>query len=368
MAGANGEKVIAPGTENSYTFSLRNNAGGYLDYKMTMNSFFEGLPDDKVIPVEVRVKSMNGWLLGDDTTWKPVLELADVEDSAVLHYAASAVYTLEWRWPFESGDDAWDTWLGSQSEDITLTIQINTQSSYHLPEIPAVTVPIPSVFRPDHIAYIYGFEDGTVRPNALITRAEVAAIFYRLLKDEVRVKYETNECPFPDIEEDAWYRTEATTLTNMGIFEGYPDGLFHGEDTITRGEFATILARLSERELSKKDKTEFTDIEGHWAEEEITLIEQFQWIVGYEDGTFRPNDFISRAEAVTMVNRVLHRMPESIGDMHKDMHIWPDNSDPEAWYYIAIQEASHTHDHVRLRGTRERWTRILNDAEIAVLV
>ena len=360
VAGRNNDKVIAPGTENSYTFSLKNNADGTLDYRMTMNSFFGGIPDDKVIPVEVRVKSRGGWLLGDDTTWEPVLELKKVEDAAVLLPNTSAVYTLEWRWPFESGQDELDTWLGSQTNDITLTIQIITESSYHWPEVPPVLAPIPPMLNGvDHFAYIYGYEDGRVQPEANITRAEVAAIFYRLLKDEYRAKYETEEHTYSDIPEQAWYRTEVATMTNAGILKGYPDGTFRGNDTITRAELAAVLARLSEEKLTIDKKTQFTDIGSHWAKDEIMTIEQFNWIIGYEDSAFRPDNPITRAETVTMINRVLHRLPEKIEDLHKDMYVWPDNSDPEAWYYIAIQEASHTHEYVRMRGTRERWVAVL---------
>lgn len=358
VAGKGSEKVIAPGTENDYTFALRNNGSGTVDYKVTMKAFFEGLSDDKVIPVEVRVTGVNGWLLGDGITWAPVLQLNEVEESAVVYSRNAAVYKLEWRWPFESGQDELDTWLANQEEEITLTIQIITQSSYHHPSQPAITEPIPSVFDRSHIAYIYGYEDGTVRPNASITRAEVAAIFYRLLKTEVRSEYYTLNCAYPDVPEDAWYRTEVATMTNMGIVKGYPDGTFRPDDPITRAELSTILARFVEENKLKVRETAFSDIDGHWAEKEIRRIEEYSWIEGYPDSTFRPDNPITRAETVTMVNRMLHRLPEQVSDLLSEMHIWPDNADPEAWYYIAIQEASHTHECHWFLGTREKWTHI----------
>ncbi len=360
VAGKGGDKVIAPGTENTYTFTLRNNGETDVDYKMTVDAFFTGLPDGKVIPVEVRLGSLNGWLVGGETWRDPVLALNGVEDFAVLGPGKSAVYTLEWCWPYESGDDEWDTWLGNHAEDLTLTIRINTEASFHDPETPPIVEPVPDVFHDDHIAYIYGYPDGTVRPEADITRAEVAAIFYRLLKIEVQEVYETTEHPYPDIPETAWYRKEAATMTAMGFMEGYPDGTFRGDDTITRAELAAVLSRLSRTEYDDSTESSFTDIEGHWAEKAITHIEQFNWIVGYEDGTFRPDEPITRAEVVTMINRVLHRLPEQLSDLHPDMHIWPDNADTEAWYYIAMQEATHTHTYIRLRGTREKWTAILS--------
>ena len=361
VAGENGRKVIAPGTENDYTFSLRNNGTGALDYKMTMNAFFTGLPDGKIIPVEVRVSSMNGWLLGDDTTWAPVLELATVEDSAVLQPSVSAVYTLEWRWPYDGGQDDLDTWLASQNEDFALTIGIDTQSSYHLPEIPAVTSPIPELLNGvDHFAYIRGYEDGTIRPNANITRGEAATIFYRLLWEDVRAEHLSVEHPYPDIPEDAWYLDEVATMTSLGILKGYEDGTFRGDQTITRAEFATVVARLSTRVLAANAKTEFPDIDGHWAAEEIMLNEQLNWVLGYDDGTFRPDSPITRAEAMAIVNRVLHRMPERTEDiLTEEMHLWPDNSDPQAWYFLDVQEATHSHNYTRLRGTREKWDSLM---------
>lgn len=372
VAGKNNEKVIAPGTENTYTFAVKNKSHGWLDYRLTVEAFFTGLDGTgKSIPIQVRLQGQE-WLVGSETEYRPVLELDRVEESGVLDKKAHAVYTLQWKWPFEqdlNGDgsvddgDALDTWLASQEQDISLTIRINVLSTYHYPDSSPVTIPVPPALNGvDHFAYLYGYPDGTIRPNANITRAEVAAIFYRLLKDDVRAQYRTDECPFSDVAEDAWYRVEVATLTNMGILEGYPDGLFYGDDNITRGEMAAILARLSEREISAKGKTDFPDIKDHWAEAEIMTIEDFNWIEGYPDGTFVPDGLITRAEAVTMVNRTLHRLPEKAEDLlREDMITWPDNQDPEEWYYLPIQEASNSHDYQRLLGTREKWKSIMSD-------
>lgn len=364
VAGKNSEKVIAPGTNNQYTFSLKNNENGYVDYRMTVDAMFAGLPEDKKIPVEVRLSGAGGWLLGSDETWEPVEKLKGIEESGILYKHESAIYVLEWRWPFESGQDELDTWLANQTQDVTLTIRITTDASYHWPKAPVVTASVPKYLNGvDHFAYIFGYEDGTVRPNANITRAEVAAIFYRLLWDDIRNEYETQNHPYTDIPQTAWYLTEVATVTNLGIMEGYPDGTFRGNQTITRAELATVLARLSDRVVGKNIRTNFSDIKDHWAEDEITRIEQFGWIIGYDDGTFRPDNPITRAETVTMVNRVLHRLPERLEDLHDDMIVWPDNADPTMWYYIAIQEASNSHDFVRLRGTREQWTRLLVETD-----
>ena len=369
VAGENGAKVIAPGTENDYTFALLNNYRGTLDYKVTMEAFFTGLTDDKIIPVEARVIGINGYLLGSEETWAPVMELNTVEEAGVVEMHNASVYTLEWRWPFESdpdgdGDvsdgDALDTWLANQGGEVTLTIRITTQSSYHQPDRPVVNRYMPGLLnRIDHMAYLYGYPDGTIHPNAEITRAEVAAIFYRLLQEDVRVEYDTVECDYPDVAADAWYRREVATMTNLDVLEGYPDGTFRPDAPITRAELSKILARLAEATEPEDGKTTFIDVAGHWAETEICIIEEYGWIEGYEDKTFRPDSHITRAETAAMINRALNRMPGFVQDLDEGMYIWPDNADPEAWYYIDIQEASHSHEYERLRGNRSRWVRIL---------
>jgi len=149
----------------------------------------------------------------------------------------------------------------------------------------------------------------------------------------------------------------------MGVLEGYPDGTFRPDNNITRAELATIVSRFVDQSWARGSKTKFTDIQGHWAHDEIHSIEDKNWIIGYPDDTFRPDNHITRAETVTMVNRVLHRTPERFEDLLGDMHIWPDNADPAMWYYIPIQEASIGHDHKYLWGTREKWERIWDDSD-----
>ena len=375
VAGKNNEKVIAPGTENTYTFALKNTDDGWMDYKVMVEAFFTGLDGTgKTIPVQARLQGQS-WLVGSETEYRPVLELDGVEESSILRPKSHTTYTLQWQWPFEqdlNGDgfiddgDALDTWLANQSNDVSLTIRITVLSAYHFHEVTPVPAPVPERLNGiDHLAYLYGFTDGTIRPEANITRAEVAAIFYRLLKDNVRRVFETNVCRYPDVPANAWYRVEAATLTNMGIFEGKPDGLFHGADIITRGEMAAILARISGQKISAEGKTKFPDIQGHWAEAEIMTIEDFNWIEGYPNGNFGPDDPITRAETATMINRMLHRMPEKVADLlPEDMIIWPDNQNTKAWYYLAVQEASNSHTYTRLLGTREKWTSVLDVVQI----
>lgn len=368
VAGKNNQKVIAPGTENLYTFLIRNTSGGTLDYKLVVEAVVTGLDGtDKVLPLQARLKGLN-WLVGEEDEFKPVLDLNGAEESAVLGFRESTEYQLQWRWPFEQdhdGDgsiadgDALDTWLGTQEEPISLTIRLTVLYSYHFPPIPAVSAPIPGILNgTDHFAYLFGYPDGTIRPEAEITRAEFAAVLYRLLRDEVREQYETNDCDYPDVSPDAWYRNEVATMTNLGILVGYPDGTFRGDQTISRGEVAVVLAKLHDLQTNAK-KTEFSDIDGHWAKEHILIIEDNNWVSGYPDGTFRPDDPITRAETASVMNRVLHRLPEEQKDLHVEgMVTWPDNQDTEQWYYLAIQEATNGHYYARLMGTRETWTKL----------
>ena len=377
VAGKNNEKVIAPGTENTYTFAVKNLHSGQLDYKLMAEAFFTG-PDGVsfTIPVEARLMGKDGWLVGSDTEYRPVLELNGAEDGGSLPSKHHDMYTLQWRWPFESdldGDgnfddgDALDTWLGTQSEDFALTIRLSCLATYRYNDDPIVNYPVPSALNgKDHVAYLYGDDNGLIRPEANITRAEVAAILYRLLTDETRTQYETRRCPYPDIPENAWYRIEAATLTKLGIFEGYPDGTFGGNNEMSRAELATVLARLSEKNITDEGKTAFRDVKEHWAKAEIMTIEDLGWIEGYPDGTFRPDRPITRAETATLVNRVLHRLPEQLTDLRPEMIVWPDNADTGKWYYLAMQEASNSHDYQVLLGTREKWIRIRDVVYVGV--
>lgn len=364
VAGRNNSKVIAPGTENTYSFAIRNSRYGAVDYKVMVEAFFTGLDGtDKVIPLYANLQG-NSWMLGGEGEMRPVLELDGLEESATLGVNEHAAYTLRWQWPFEQdldGDgsvddgDALDTWLANQG-DVALTIRITVLHTFRPIQYPPISDPVPPIFdNTHHPAYIYGFTDGTIRPLSLVTRAEVAAMIYRLINEETRELNRTDECKYPDVPEMIWYRIEATTLTKMGIFEGYPDGLFHGLNHLTRGEMAALLCRLSGIEVAHDGKTKFPDIEGHWAQNYIMAIEDKNWIEGYPNGNFGPNDLITRAEVATMLNRMLHRLPEELSDLHEDMLTWPDNMDTEEWYYIAMQEASNSHTYQRMLGTREKW-------------
>ena len=197
----------------------------------------------------------------------------------------------------------------------------------------------PSVFTTEHYAYIVGRGEGMVYPQANITRAEVATIFFRILNDETRSANLTKTNTFADVNEDNWFNTAVSTLASMGIIKGRSETEFDPNAYITRAEFATIAARFSDKEADGVIR--FDDITGHWAEDYINRAATLGWVVG-DGGKFRPNDSITRAEAMTLINRVLVRQPESEKDLAEGMKTWKDNPS-NMWFYLAVQEATNSH-------------------------
>lgn len=220
----------------------------------------------------------------------------------------------------------------------------------------------PSILTDVHHAYIVGRKNNIVAPQENITRAEVATIFFRLLTDEVRNDYYTKENTFYDVNSEDWFNTAVSILTNIGIIAGRSDIQFAPNDFITRAEFATIAARFSKSEYN--GEAIFSDISGHWAENYINRAASLGWIVG-DNGLFRPEDFITRAEAMTLTNRVLGRQPESVDDiLADDMVEFADNADVNAWYYLAIQEATNSHDYeMKADGKHEKWTKLTENPD-----
>lgn len=212
----------------------------------------------------------------------------------------------------------------------------------------------------DHYAYVVGYSDGTVRPNANISRAEVATIFFRLLKEEVRDGNLTTENTFADVTDGQWHNKAISTMAKLGIVKGRNAEAFDPDAPITRAEFATICARFDKTQISTSSN--FTDISGHWAEKYIERAATLGWIAGYSDGTFRPSNYITRAEAMTTINRVLCRMPQSEDDLLNDMTVWPDNH-PTDWHYLAVQEATNSHDFDRKGEVNEKWTKLTNSSD-----
>ena len=207
----------------------------------------------------------------------------------------------------------------------------------------------------DHFAYVVGYSDSTVRPNANISRAEVATIFFRLLKSDIRDGNLTADNEFSDVSDGQWHNKAVSTMAKLGIVKGRRADRFDPDASITRAEFAAICARFSTKPVENSGS--FSDISGHWAENEIERAAAFGWISGYPDGTFRPDARITRAEAMTMINRVLCRMPQSESDLLDSMVTWPDNK-PSDWHYLAVQEATNSHDFDRQGEVGESWTKL----------
>lgn len=205
--------------------------------------------------------------------------------------------------------------------------------------------PIPEMLNgEDHYAYLLGYEDGTVRPNGSISRAEVATVLFRLLKDDVRMQNLTKDNAYSDVSGTAWYAAAVSTLSKMGVISGYPDGTFRPNAPITRAEFAAMIARFDE--TAKSADTPFTDISGHWAENAIGKAYGNGWVEGSSKTVFCPESNLTRAETATLLNRVLHRLPEKESDLLANQIVWPDN--PETfWGYLAIQEATNSHEYER---------------------
>ena len=228
------------------------------------------------------------------------------------------------------------------------------------PSTPTVEIPDDDALglnTTDHFAYIVGYGNGEVRPQNNITRAEVATIFFRLLTDDVRDENLTKTNRYSDVAATSWYNTAVSTLSSMGIITGYPDGTFRPNAAITRAEFAAIAARFD----NDGDKTaaKFSDIATHWAKDEISIAYNNGWITGYPDGTFGPQRDITRAETMTLVNRVLNRQPETEDDLLPNMTVWTDNANPKAWYYLAVQEATNSHYYeFKTNSKYEKWTEL----------
>ena len=228
----------------------------------------------------------------------------------------------------------------------------------------------------DHLSYIIGYPDGTVQPMGTITRAEVATIFFRLLTDESRAYYWSQENNFSDVAVTDWFNNAVSTMAAAGIVNGYPDGTFRPQDPVSRAEFAAIATRFTEEGRDgvsqKYFKQYFKDVnKDDWFAAAVELAYELGWAQGYE-GSYRPEDDMTRAEVMTMVNRIMEREVEA-DDMLDDMIFWPDNL-PEAWYYEAVQEATNSHTYKRtnkkvpnLDFYYEEWKKLIENPDWAAL-
>lgn len=203
----------------------------------------------------------------------------------------------------------------------------------------------------DHVAYVHGYTDGTVKPSSNVTRAETAAMLYRLLTESRRNEIQTASNSFSDVSADDWYNESVSTMENGKYITGYPDGTFGGNKNITRAEFVAMLVRFIR---VQNEDCSFTDVSrDYWAYGCIATATKAGWIAGYTDGTFKPEQPITRAEAMTIINRVLNRGVNEKSEL-MNFRVWPDN-EPSAWYYYEVIEASNEHEYTGSRPS-ENWT------------
>ena len=295
------------------------------------------------------VTDLNGDKIVDGTEGKTN---TPVDSTLALYTNESAILT-----PMNSAE------ISGDPEDFPKPSVSYTVSRPHHPTTPTTpTVEIPDedvlgLNTDDHFAYIIGYPDGTVRPNGQITRAEATTIFFRLLTDESREQFWSTSNVYPDVKAGQWYNNAVSTMTKAGIVDGYPDGTFRPDAPITRAEMAKIISLFAKLDRSE---SRFSDIAGHWAEAYIRLAAGNGWIAGYPDGTFAPQRNITRAETATMINRVLDRVPSEESHLLSRgvMQIWPD-ANPGDWFYLAMQEATNSHDYERnakWAAADEQWT------------
>lgn len=247
--------------------------------------------------------------------------------------------------------------FGESEKTITIGVGANEVIFYYTRVVyPYVPVVKPALNRDDHYAYVVGYPDGMVRPSGNITRAEAATIFFRLLTDDSRNQFWMTTNAYSDVNRGDWFNNAVSTLSNAGIISGYPDGTFRPNAPITRAEMSKIIALFAKL---NKSEDRFNDIAGHWAEAYIKLAAGNGWIAGYPDGSFKPQQNITRAETMTMINRVLERVPSVESHLlpYNAMLTFPDCQSGQ-WFYIAVQEATNSHTYERAASEKngdEQW-------------
>ena len=306
------------------------------------------------MPITITAGSAEGaYILGPITSneWKAT---ATAEGDTVSSVKLTGAQTTLGESPNVASDAVIKN---AKGEDVT--------ANYEITYVDGLLKGIELLEKEIHFNYVIGYTDGTIRPGNNISRAEVATIFFRLLTDEAREQYNKTTTSHSDIKDGAWCCRAVATLTNAGVINGYTDGTFRPNAPITRAELATIIARFAKLDVNTKT---FSDINGHWAQKNIELAAGNGWINGYDDGTFRPNNNITRAETFAMINRVLDRQTESVSDLlpTSDMNMWSDNMDADAWYYKDVQEATNYHKCDRVGDSvYEKWTEKVPDIDWA---
>ena len=310
--------------------------------------------------------TVTGWFYDGWFKWDPNAPSASGEAETKGAYVEAA------RWSMDKADE----YTPVENDTLSIALKAATKKAPSPgggggggSHKPTVTIPddVPTGLNgKDHYAYVVGYPDGMVYPQKNITRAEVATIFFRLLEDETREANMTKSNSYNDMKDGAWYTCAVSTLSKMGIIKGYEDGSFKPDASISRAEFAAIAARFDPD--GDKTPATFSDVSSHWAKDEISIAANHGWIKGYEDGSFKPDQKITRAETMTLVNRVLKRLPETKDDLHKDMKTWPDNQNESAWFYLAVQEATNSHyQNLKKDGTHEKWESMRETRDWAAL-
>lgn len=239
-----------------------------------------------------------------------------------------------------------------------LTEDITIYAKWFLIVLPGVTVKknTPKLNTSDHFAYVQGYPDGTVKPAGNITRAETAAILFRLMDDASRKTYYSTKSGFRDVASGSWYNTYVATLNNAGVITDSSNGYFRPNEAITRAELAAMLAKFSE---TTGAANYFNDVSAkYWAANAIAICAKLGWITGYPDGTFRPDRNVTRAELMAMINRATGRAPKSADAFLPGMKTWSDNTS-DKWYYLDVQEATNSHSYT-VKGS-ETWTALTSD-------
>lgn len=322
-------------------------------------SVADWMSEIKITLADMKVKdSVEPTVTTNPSTWKTIKASGTV--TGEFAYATAATPANIAKAADFAGNDAWHRELkfGNdaditewKSNEVKLLLKRTTN-------LGPVNPPEPGNLNiKDHFAYIIGYPDGMVKPEGNVTRAEVATIFFRMLKDEARDRYWSKTNNYTDVKSTDWFNNAISTLSNMNVINGYPDGTFRPNAGITRAEFAKIAVSFFQDYSRQTLGDLFSDISGKWYTEYINLAAELAIVNGYPDGTFRPDNLITRAEAMTIVNNTLRRTPHKEGLLpEKDMITWPDNP-KTAWYYEAVQEATNSHEYTRATiHDKEQWT------------
>ena len=333
--------------------------GAQFMYASENYSVADWMSEIKITLADMKVKdSVEPTVTTNQRTWKTIKASGTV--TGEFSYVTADVPTSIGDAAQYAGNEAWHKTLAFgndknitewKSNEVKLLLKRTSNGS-------PVVVPEPGNLNiKDHFAYVIGYPDGLVKPQGNVTRAEVATIFFRMLKDEARDRYWSKTNNYTDVKSTDWFNNAISTLSNMNIINGYPDGTFRPNAGITRAEFAKIAVSFFQDYSRQTLGDLFSDISGQWYTEYINLAAELAIVNGYPDGTFRPNNLITRAEAMTIVNNTLRRTPHKEGLLpEKDMITWPDNP-KTAWYYEAVQEATNSHEYTRATiHDKEQWT------------